>query len=376
MAENEQGQEKTEEATAKRIEDARNRGQIPRSRELNTVLMMVGSAISFIVFGGFLIEGLLDVLKNSFSLSRAEVFDPKYLLILLQQNILHGLSMAAPFFLVTIVIAIFASISIGGWNFALQAMQPKFSKMNPLKGLQRIFGVKGLVELVKAIGKVLLVGVAAALMLVYLQDALMLMGYQALVPALKNLSQITTVYFAVLGLSLIVVALIDAPFQMWDHKRQLRMSKDEVKQEHKQTEGSPETKMRVRQAQRAMAQKRMMEKVPQADVVITNPTHFAVALKYDQSGGGAPVVVAKGADLVAQRIREVAREHRVPLVSSPALARAIFFSTELDQEIPTGLYTAVAKILAYIFQLREKAGVDLSKPISMTDVDVPDEFVH
>ncbi|MDH5730676.1 MAG: flagellar type III secretion system protein FlhB, partial [Gammaproteobacteria bacterium] len=248
------------------------------------------------------------------------------------------------------------------------------SKMGPLKGLQRIVGPKGFVELLKAIAKVSLIGITAVVMLNFIAEDVVNLGRQALEPALANMAWYVIIFFAVLSLSLILVAMIDVPFQQWDHKRQLRMSKDEIKQENKQQEGSPETKQRVRSTQREMAMRRMMEEVPKADVVITNPTHFAVALKYDTEKNGAPIVVAKGADIVAGKIRQLALDHNIPILSSPVLARAIFFSTELNDEIPSALYMAVAKILAYIYQLKARPGTKFTKPINMPDVDVPDDY--
>ena len=193
-------------------------------------------------------------------------------------------------------------------------------------------------------------------------------------PALATVGENILWVFLILSSTLIVIAAIDAPYQLWDNKNQIKMTKEEVKQEHKQSEGSPETKGRIRQVQREMAQRRMMAEVPEADVVITNPTHFAVALKYDDARGGAPIVVAKGADLVAAQIREIAKTNGVPLLSSPALARSIYYTTELEEEIPSGLYMAVAKVLAYIYELRGQPGTDFSKTITLEDVPIPDDL--
>jgi len=374
VAENEQGQEKTEDATAKKLTDARKKGQVPRSREYNTFFMMTMGAAGLLFMGADIARGLMGVIFSGFSLQRKEIFDPNYMLDLFWQTILESVHMLMPFFMLLLFVAIASSLTIGGWNFAVGAMKPKPSKMNPLAGLKRIFGPKGLVELFKALAKFFVVAIVAVILMEMNAEWLVALGAQPHEPALAEMGRELAWFFIYLSLSLFVIAAVDAPFQLWDNKNQLKMSKDEIKQEHKGQEGSPETKARVRQAQRDMANKRMMTEVPDADVVITNPTHYAIALKYDQTAGGAPIVVAKGADLVAAKIRAIAAENRVPLLSSPALARAIFHSTEIDDEIPAALYVAVAKVLAYVFQLAGKPGTDFSSPIPFEDVTIPEEF--
>jgi flagellar biosynthetic protein FlhB len=374
MAENQDGQEKTEEPSSRRLEESRKQGQVPRSREFNTFFMMFASSVAFILMGSDMVIGLMDLLASGLTPDRARIFDPNYMLILLWDKIFEALMLIAPFLLVTVVVAILSSLLIGGWNFSTEAYMPKFSKLDPLKGMKKIIGTQGLVELVKAILKVAVVGAIATAILYWKKDLLLLLGYQALHPALANAGNQALWFFVALAVSLIIVAVIDVPFQIWSNKQQLRMTKYEVKQEHKQQEGSPETRQRVRQMQRELAQRRMMANVPKADVIITNPTHYAVAIKYDKTKAGAPVVVAKGSDLVAMRIRTIALEHSVPIMSSPALARAIFYNTEIDQEIPAGLYMAVAKVLAYIFELKRRPGTDFSTPLSMHDVPIPDDL--
>ena len=375
MAENEQGQEKTEEATPKKREDSRKQGQVPRSREFNTFFMMLASSVALIFMGGDLITGLLTVLSEGFQPTRAQIFEPKYMLEAFFDSVIVALKFLAPFFILLVFVAVASSLTIGGWNFSMKAIVPKSSKLNPLKGLKRIFGAKGLVELSKALAKFFIISIIAVLLLQGYADTLLLVGRQAIEPAIATIGTELVWFFFLLSLSLLIIAAADAPFQLWDSAKQIRMSKDEVKQEHKNQEGSPETRARVRQAQRELAMKRMMAEVPEADVIITNPTHYAVAVKYNQNSAGAPIVVAKGVDLIAERIRLVAGEHKVPILSSPALARAIFYSTEIDEEIPAGLYMAVAKILAFIFQLRDKPGTDFSSPLSYEDdVPIPDDL--
>ncbi len=376
MAENEKGQEKSEEATQKKLEDSRKKGQVPRSREFNTFFMMIISGAVLFMSGDEIIKDLLRVLTESLTPTRAEIFDTRFMMMSLTDQIENALLGLAPIFIILVIIAIFSSLSIGGWNFSMQAIAPKFSKLNPVSGLKRIFGTKGLVELLKALGKFFVVGTVAVTLLQANADKLLLVGRQSLEVALATIGEELTWFFFLLSASLIIIAIADAPFQLWDNKRQMRMSKDEVKQEHKSQEGSPETKARLRQTQREMAMRRMMTEVPEADVIITNPTHYAVALKYDQERSGAPTVVAKGSDLIAAKIRNLATEHRIPILSSPALARAIYYNTELDHEIPAGLYMAVAKVLAFVFQLKDKPGTDFSSPITFDDVTIPDDLKH
>jgi len=375
MAENEQGQEKTEEATAKKREDTRKEGQIPRSREFNTFFMMLAASVGLIFMGADIIKGLLEILSVDFQPTRVQIFDTEYMMKAFLNSIESALLFLAPFFMLLVFVAIASSLTIGGWNFSMKAAMPKGSKLNPLSGLKRIFGPKGLIELAKALAKFFVIVTIAILLLEGYADTLLHVGRQAVGPAIETIGTELVWFFLLLSLSLLVIAAIDAPFQLWDSAKQIRMSKDEIKQEHKSQEGSPETRQRVRQAQRDLAMKRMMDDVPEADVVITNPTHYAVAIKYNQNSSGAPIVVAKGGDLVAARIRLVASENKVPILSSPALARSIFYSTEVSDEIPAGLYMAVAQVLAFIFQLKEKPGTDFSSPLVYEDdVPIPDDL--
>ncbi len=374
MAENKEGQEKTEEPTAKRLRDAREKGQVPRSREFNTFFMMLISAGGLLVLGPGMMEDLMNLLREHFRIERYEIFDTQFLILKLESGFIDSLILMTPFFLLAIAVAIASSLVIGGWNFSMKAMAFRGSRMSPITGIKRIFGPQGLMELAKAIAKVVLVGGVAVGLLIWQGDAVLALGYQSLETAMAEMGEQLMWFFLALSASLIVVAAIDAPFQLWNNRNQLKMSKQEVKQEHKQQEGSPEVKNRIRKIQLEMSQRRMMQKVPEADVVITNPTHYAVALKYDQSRDGAPILVAKGSDLLAGKIREKAREHGVPIVSSPALARALYHSTDLDAEIPTGLYVAVAKILAYVFSLRRKPGTVFSSQLAFNDVEIPDEL--
>jgi len=374
MAE-EQGQEKTEQPTEKRINDAREKGQVPRSKEFTTVLVLIASAAAMMIIGDNMIKAVANVMTKSFNFTRKEIFDPAAIMHHMIYS-LETISFDIGIFLaVTIVAALVAPASTGGWNFSAQAFQPKGERLDPLKGLKRMFGPQGLIELVKALGKFLLVGTVSVIVLWSLRDRLLTLGLQEVNVAMASLGEIVLWVFLVISASLILIAAIDVPFQHWNHNRQLKMTKQELKDESKETEGNPEVRGRVRRLQVELSQQRMMQEVPEADVIITNPTHYAVALKYNQVGDGAPYVVAKGADLIAQQIRIVAEANDVPILSAPPLTRAVYFSTELGEEIPSGLYIAVAQVLAFVFQLRRYNNRGGNKPkLDTGDLPIPDEY--
>lgn len=352
MAENQDGLEKSEEPTSRRLSDARKKGQVPRSRELNSVaITLLGGAV-LVMTSHQLGNGLWKILVDNLVLERADIFDPRALVRHLAKAFSDAILLLMPFFCVTLVVAVLASIALGGLNFSSESLTPKFARINPLAGLGRLFSLHSLMELVKSIFKFLLVG-GVGVWLVWDQiDDLLRLSQMEIGVALSRLAEISGSSFLILVASLLVVVSLDVPFQLWEHRHQLKMTKQEVKDEHKQSEGSPEIKGRIRAMQREIAYRRMMTEVPKADVVVTNPTHFAVALRYDQKRMGAPVVVAKGADLIARNIRKIGMENGVPVVEAPVLARAIYHGTELGAAIPRGLYLAVAKLLAYVFQLK------------------------
>jgi len=376
MAENKDGQEKTEEPTAKKLDDAKKKGQVARSRELNTMAVTLIGAITLVSMSSHFSDGLKGVMTDNFSLDREDLYEPMAMLHHLSNAIQDALWMLAPFFLILMAIAILASVSLGGLSFSMEALAPKFDKLNPIKGMGRVFSLKGLMELVKAMLKFFLIATVTASILWFSIQDLIGLSQMEIVPALTEVASLVGGSFILLSSTLIILALMDVPFQLWDHKRQMRMTRQEVRDEMKETDGRPEVKGRIRSLQREMAQRRMMGEVPKADVVVTNPTHYAVALKYDQDSMAAPKVVAKGKELVAANIRKVAEENDVPLVESPMLARAIYFSTELGHPIPAGLYLAVAKLLAYIFQLRVYRTDGGEIPQMPNDFPVPEEYQH
>lgn len=369
------GQEKTEQPTGKRLEDARQKGQVPRSKELTTVLVLIASAIALFIMGSSLIEDMAAVMNESLVLSRKELFDP----VAMVHHFIHMIEIISfdlgLFLAVTVIAALAAPALIGGWNFSTQAMAFKPEKMDPIKGLKRVFGPQGLVELGKALGKFILIGAISTAILWGIRDQLLTLGTQEVNVAMTDLAYLTLWVFLAITASLILIALIDVPFQLWNHSRQLRMTKQEVKDEMKQTDGNPEVKGRIRRMQIQMSQQRMMQDIPSADVVITNPTHYAVAMRYDQSRSGAPIVVAKGADLISQQIRLVAENNDVPILAAPPLTRAVYYSTEIGEEIPSGLYIAVAQVLAFVFQLRRYRKQGGNKPhLNPEDLPIPDEY--
>ncbi|MCW8956657.1 MAG: flagellar biosynthesis protein FlhB [Gammaproteobacteria bacterium] len=373
MAEKDSSQERTEEPTSKRLEDARKKGQIPRSRELNTMVIMALAAVGLMMLGQTMLNDLSELMKSGFQPSRGDIYDGRAVLRFFYRAIIDGIWLLLPFFGLMLVAALLTPMSIGGWSFSIEALQPKLEKLNPLKGLKRVFSAKGLMELIKAFAKFSLVSAVAVVVIWVKMDEFLQLGGESLNTALAHAADLFTSSFMFVTLALIIIAAIDVPFQIWDHSKQMRMTRQEVRDEMKDTEGKPEVRSKIRQLQREMAQARMMDAVPQADVVVTNPTHFAVALKYDPDKMRAPLVLAKGADLIATNIRRVAAENEILLVETPPLARALYHSTEIGQEIPAGLYLAVAQILAYVYQLKSVQKNGGEKP-SLPETELPEAF--
>jgi flagellar biosynthetic protein FlhB len=368
------GQDKTEEPTSKRLSESRKKGQVPRSKELNTFITLIVSSALFYYTGSYMVQGLVKMMRHQFELPREVIFDPVAPAVYFKQAFFDGYGLILPLMLILLIADLLTPLMMGGWNFASEALEPKFSKLNPLEGIKKIFGIQGVVELIKAIIKVILIGFVAWNLFKLYFDDFMALNRLNLELALTRAGDIIVMSVLVLSATFLLLVLIDVPYQLWNHQRQLKMTKQEVRDEAKDAEGSPEVKGKLRQMQMQAAQRRMMEAVPTADVIVTNPTHFAVALKYDQNSDGAPVLVAKGSDLIAAQIRNIALANKVTLVAAPALARALYYSTELNQEIPRGLFLAVAQVLAYVFQLRAASQNGWGKPVPPSDVQVPDEF--
>ncbi len=367
--EGDNGQEKTEQPTAKKLADAKKKGQVPRSKELNSMTTMVFGAMGLLFMGSYMLSHITSVMKHGFTISRAEMFAHDALFDKFEFAISTAFTGILPFLILMTVTAIFTPLLLGGWSFSVEALAFKGERINPLKGFKRIFSANGLMELVKAIAKFLLVSAIAVAYMWNQSDDLLGLGLQPLSVALSHGAYLLGTSFLVVSSTLIIISAIDVPFQLWDHSQKLKMTLQEVRDEMKDTEGKPEVKSKIRQVQQEMAQRRMMEAVPEADVIITNPTHFAVALKYKHEQMAAPVVVAMGKDLIALKIREIATVHQVEIFEAPPLARALYANSRIDQEIPGHLYFAVAQVLAFVFQLRNAKAEGLDMP------DRPDLYV-
>lgn len=365
-------QERTEEPTPKRLRDAREKGQVPRSKELSAMLVTLTGAVTLLLFGGHIISDVASILEGNLSHSREVIYDTNNLPNVFRAAVADGLATVAPIMVVCIIAALVAPSLIGGWSFSLQSMQPKLSKLNPISGLGRIFGARGGMELIKAIGKFGAVASVAGVLFWSQAEQYLSLGDAGMPQAIFDAGNLIAFCFTILAMSLILIALVDVPFQLWDHNRKLKMTRQEVKDENKETEGKPEVKQKIRENQQEMSRRRMMEEVPKADVVVTNPTHVSVALQYDAREMDAPKVIAKGQGYVALRIREVAQDHEIPLLEAPPLARALEATTEIGQEIPARLYMAVAQVLTWVFQLRRQRTRGGARP-KPPNPDVPED---
>jgi flagellar biosynthetic protein FlhB len=346
------GQERTEQPTSKRLEEARKQGRVPRSTDLNAaaVLLLAGGGLHFL--GAHMGNQLHDLMRSGLSLSREDAVDETRALGIFANEILHAFMVCAPLLGLTLVAALLAPLAIGGWTLSFEALAPKFDKLNPTEGLQRMFSPRSLVELAKAFAKFLFIALVSVCLLWKNSGQLMGLGAEPINSAMVHAATLVGNAFLVLAGTMGLIAAVDVPWQLYQHNQQLKMSRQEIKEEAKESDGSPEMKGRIRRAQAEAARRRMMQEVPKADVIVTNPTHFAVAIRYDEKRMRAPLVVAKGADLIAARIREIATEHRVPLFEAPPLARALHRNVEIGAEIPSNLYVAVAQVLTYIYQLK------------------------
>ena len=346
------GQERTEQPTPRRIQQAREKGQVPTSRELNTMLMMLIAGASIMFVGPGIVGDLLQMFKQHLNISRENIFDATSMPVLLEDAIINALITLSPFFTLMVFSALAGPLMMGGVTFSTKALSFKWDKLNPITGMGRVFSKKGLVELVKALLKFIIIGTTAILFLYSEADTYLGLGNEPLVQALSHTADLLVWSFLAIASVLVFIALIDVPFQIFDYTQQLKMTFQEIKDENKDTEGNPDVKGRLKNTQREIAQRRMMTEVPKADVIITNPEHYSVAIKYEADGMRAPIVVAKGVDIMAMQIRTIAREHEVPILQAPPLARALHHTTDIDEEIPAALYLAVAQVLAYIFKLR------------------------
>jgi len=354
MAENKDGTEKTEEPTSKRKEESRRDGEVARSKELTTAALLIASGFALLIFGQWMGVKALELFAFNFDLTRFDVTSQDAMFTHFGSSVWRTLWVTLPLLIVLFLVGAFSQIVIGGWNFTGKALIPKFNKLNPISGIKRIFSKNSLVEFVKSVAKVALVAGVSFVIIWGLRGEFAALGAMPLKSAIAKGSYLIIWSFLAISASLIVVVLIDVPWQLHQHNEKLKMTLQEVQME--------------------MAQRRMMSDVPDADVIITNPTHYAVALKYDESGNAAPSVLAKGSDHLAAKIREIADHYQIPVLQLPPLTRAIYHSTEIGEEIPQALYMAVAQVLAYVFQMKQHKAGKAKKPNKVTRVEVPPDL--
>ena len=348
-------QEKTEQPSEKRLRESREKGEVPSSRDLSGAMVVLAAVAVLMNDGEAALRHATRIFSLGLNYHREALFSDALPARALQQAAGEAMALFAPVALATLLATLASPLLLGGLNFSAQALLPKFERLDPIKGLGRIFAMRGLVELAKALLKLLFIGAALLLLLRHWQGELQATGsgtVRAGIALSISLIGNAALWF---GCLLGLIGGIDAIYQKFDYSKRLRMSKQELRDEHKESEGNPELKSRIRQVQQQQSRRRMMQELPQADVVVVNPSHFAVALRYDDDRMGAPRVIAKGVDLLAQQIRLVAGSHRIPLVEAPPLARALYATTELGREIPAALYVAVAQVLAYVYQLKQAA---------------------
>lgn len=364
--------ERTEEATPHRLQKAREEGQVVRSQELTTFVLLMAAGAGLLFMGPGLMEQLLKIMKAGMQLDRNLAFQPDLMLNRLYELSFEGLIAMGPMLLLLIIVAFCAPMLLSGWLVSSKALMPDFNRIDPIKGIGRIFSMRSLVELAKAIAKAVVIGGVATLVIWQNKDAVMGLLILSIDTGINHTADLLSMSFLLIVAAMILIVAIDVPFQIWEHAKQLRMTKEEIRKESKENEGDPMVKARIRALQREAARRRMMSEIPKADVIVTNPTHYAVALRYKSESMRAPTVVAKGVHLLAARIREVAEEHRIPILEAPPLARALYYHVELESEIPEKLYAAVAEVLAYVFQLKRYKEYGGEAPKPPVDVSVPD----
>jgi flagellar biosynthetic protein FlhB len=366
--------EKTEPASAKRLEQAREEGDVPRSREVATFTVLMAAGAGLWMTGGGLIRQLSSALASGLTLDQEQIFNADVLLNRIGVDVVRVMLACLPLGVAVMIVALASPLLVGGWLFSSKAFTPNFAKMNPIAGIGNMFSTNSLVELLKAIAKALVVSLVAWLVVMKQKDAVIGLAVEPLKVGTAHLMDMLGSSFLFIVGALGLIAAIDGPYQMWHYANKLKMTRQELIQESKESDGNPQVKAKIRQLQREMAKRRMMADVPTADVVVTNPTHYAVALKYADGMRGAPRVVAKGTDEVAAKIREIAKEHKVTMLEAPPLARALFKHTEIGDEIPEALYSAVAEVLAYVFQLRLFSKGNGNRPEVPKKLNVPPEL--
>ena len=371
------GQERTEEPTDKKIRESRKKGQVARSKELGTAFVLIFSAIALLLYGPAIAKGLFNIMGRGLTLNRNETYDTTKMFSVWGEMFSELFFPLAMFVFIISIAGIVGNTLLGGFNFSWQAAAPKASKMSPMKGIKRMLGPQAAIELVKSILKFFLVaGFAILLIQIFFYEILHL-SIEQIPSSIIHALEILAWMFLALCCTMIIISAIDAPYQSYNHHKQLKMTLQEVKDEYKNSEGDPQIKARIRRTQREMSQRRMMQDVPDADVVVTNPTHYSVALKYDTEKAGAPIVLAKGVDELAMQIRKIAKGNEVPILESPILTRSLYHTTEVGEQIPDKLFTAVAQVLAYVFQLKRFQKGRGRRPTKLSNnLPIPDDVKH
>ncbi|MRI33952.1 flagellar biosynthesis protein FlhB [Endozoicomonas sp. OPT23] len=367
-------QEKTEEPSARRLEKSREDGQIARSRELNSALLLLTACFALKLGLIAAADAMKGVMENSFSLTRSQIMDTGTMFMAVENSLSAILPITSAIIFSLFMAGVLGQLMVGGWLFSSKNLAPKFERMNPLKWPGKVFSKNGAMELLKSVLKIVLIFSCLCWLTLKYYPILINLSRQPLMPAIATGLSIMGTSFLTYALVMVLIAAIDAPFQIWSHKEKLKMTRQEVKDENKDMEGNPEVKQKIRQIQREMANQRMIQQVPDADVIITNPTHYSVALKYDTERSSAPFVIAKGVDQIALHIRDIANGNNIQIIEAPLLTRAVYHTTKLDQEIPADLYLAVAQVLAYVHQLNQfRKGSDTSKP-NLPELDIPEAY--
>ncbi|KIO49113.1 flagellar biosynthesis protein FlhB [Nitrosospira sp. NpAV] len=366
--------EKTEPASPRKLEKSRDEGQVPRSPELSTFAVLIAAGCSLWLMGGHLTSQLSTLMRDGMKVPRDAGFDSSLLLDRLFDQSFGALFAFSPYLILMFVVAVTAPMLISGWLFTWKSLEPKFDRLNPISGVGRMFSLNSLIELAKALLKAGLIGGAGVWTIWHHKEAVLSLIAAPIAVGAGHMGNLVVMSFLAIAGTMVLIAAVDVPFKLWDHYRKLKMTKEEVRQENKETDGDPQMKARIRAKQREVARKRMMAEVPKADVIVTNPTHYSVALKYDDGKMRAPRVVAKGSHLLALKIREIGQQHHVPLLEAPPLARALYHHAELGDEIPQTLYNAVAEVLAYVYQLRRHREYGGKAPAAPDALEVPAEL--
>lgn len=366
--------EKTEQPSQRRLDQAKEKGQVARSHELSTFSILLAGGATLWFMGASLNAQMVNLLHDGLTFNHDLVFKPELMIPRLYDLSISMLITFAPVLLMLFLAAFLSPLILNGWLFSTEALMPQFSRMNPVSGITRMFSTHALVELTKALGKATIVGGIATWVIWHRRDDVLQLATLSTTTAISQIGYLVGGSFLAIVSAMLLIVAVDVPFQLWDHNKKLMMTKEEVRQESKETDGNPEVKGRIRSMQREAARRRMMAAIPTADVVVTNPTHYSVALKYSDKGMSAPTVVAKGSHLIAQRIREIAVENNVPILEAPPLARALHKHTEIGDSIPEALYTAVAEVLAYVYQLKRYQTQGGDRPEQPDNLPVPAEL--